>query len=68
MRLSPSPEGSPAKKTNVYVPFLRGQNLYTNTARRGPNNHLEGSLLYMYFLSFSVENKLFDIHQTSFAC
>ena len=31
-----------------------------------PNNHLEGSLVYMYFPSFSLENKLFGIHQTSF--
>ena len=30
------------------------------------NNRIEGSLMYMYFPSFSLENKLFGIHQTSF--
>ena len=31
-----------------------------------PHKHLEGSLVYMYFPSLSLENKLFGIHQTSF--
>ena len=31
-----------------------------------PHKHLEGSLVYMYFPSFSLENKPFGIHQTSF--
>ena len=26
-----------------------------------PNNHLEGSLVYMYFPPFSLDNKLFGI-------
>ena len=30
---------------------------------RVPNNHLEGSLVKMYFPSFSLENKLFGIHK-----
>ena len=31
-----------------------------------PSEHLEGSLVYMPFSFFSLENKLFGIHQTSF--
>ena len=45
---------------------IGGQNLYTNTARRGPQKHLEASLVYMYFPAFPLENKLYGIHQTSF--
>ena len=29
---------------------------------RVPHKHLEGSLVYMYVPSFSLENKLFGIH------
>ena len=32
---------------------------------RCPHKHLEGSLAYMYFHSFSLESKRFGIHQTS---
>ena len=33
---------------------------------RVPHRHLEGVLVYTYFPSFSLENKVFGIHQTSF--
>ena len=47
-----------------------GGKIYTPMLRKGvPHKHLEGSLVYMYFPPFSLENKLLGIHQTSFlAC
>ena len=41
--------------------------IYTPILHEGvPRKHLEASLVYMYFHSFSPENKLFGIHQSSF--
>ena len=62
--LGPNDLLHPRKTTLNHL--LGGQNLCTNTARRVPNNHLEGSSVYVSFPSFSLENKLFAIHQTSF--
>ena len=58
----------PEVRANFWCEFLQigSQNLFTNAARRVPHKHLEGSLVYMYFDSFSLENKLFAIHQTLF--
>ena len=47
--------------------WIGGQNLYTNTARKGPpQTPRRLFLVYMYFPAFSLETKLFGIHQTSF--
>ena len=45
--------------------YMGGQNLYTNAARRDPPQ-TPGRLFGVYVVSFfSLENKLFGIHQTS---
>ena len=59
----------PIRWVLIQKPSIGGQNLYTNTVRRGPP-HTPGRLFGVYvFPLFSLENKLFGIHQTSFfAC
>ena len=62
------PQGKNCRET-IFAAQLGGQNLYTNTARRGSPSppQTPWRLFGVYvFPAFSLENKLFGIHQTSF--